>query len=122
MGDHLRRSIDGRRDSLAIAGALPMASFANAQSLPGRTNRTRALAVLVASLPFLSGCDPIWSISGAFFPAWLLCMVGGVFAAVLIRWFISRIGVEPHVGPKVIIYSLLYIACTCTLWIAFFSR
>ncbi|MBM4111924.1 MAG: hypothetical protein FJ253_00900 [Phycisphaerae bacterium] len=84
-------------------------------------NPPAALALL-ALAPVLSGCDPIWSISGAFFPAWLLCMVGGVIAAVLIRWCIARVGVEPFIGPRVLVYALLYAACTCTLWLFFFSR
>jgi len=81
-----------------------------------------ALAVLAAMSPFLTGCDPIWSISGAFFPGWLICMVGGLIAAVLIRWVVARVGLEPHLGPRLLVYLLLYVACTCTLWILFFSR
>lgn len=82
----------------------------------------RALAALVAITPALTACDPIWSVSGAFFPAWLLCMVGGLVAAILIRAVIARIGLEPHVGPRLLVYLMLYLASTCTLWLVFFAR
>lgn len=92
-------------------GASSRRSIAPTASLP-----------LLAALPFLAGCDPVWSISGAFFPAWLLCMVGGLFAAVLARSIISRVGIEPFIGPRVVVYGMLYVACTCTIWLVFFAR
>lgn len=82
----------------------------------------RALAALACSAPLLTACDPIWSISGAFFPGWLICMIGGLIAAILIRTVIARVGLEPHIGPRLLIYLMLYLACTCTLWLIFFVR
>ncbi len=84
--------------------------------------RPRAALALLAALPVLAGCDPIWSISGAFFPAWLLCAAGGAMAAVVVRWGIARAGLEAHIGPRILVYAMLYAACTCTLWLLFFSR
>lgn len=81
-----------------------------------------ALAALAVVAPFMTACDPIWSISGAFFPAWLICMFGGLIAAIAIRTVIARVGVEPHIGPRLLMYVMLYLASTCTLWLIFFSR
>ena len=92
-----------------------------APSLANMRARRAALTVALMA-PWLAGCDPIFSISGAFFPAWLLCMVGGLIAAVLIREVIARVGIEPHIGPRLLMYSALYLACTCTLWLLFFAR
>lgn len=86
-----------------------------------RTTRRFVVLLLIALMPTLGACDPIWSISGAFFPAWLLCMVAGVIAAVLIRAAIARVGLEPHIGPRLLMYLMLYIACTCTTWLIFFA-
>lgn len=88
---------------------------------PTRCRLGAALFAATLLLP-LGGCDPIWSISGAFFPAWLICMAGGLVAALLIRWVIARLGLEPHVGPRLLVYSMLYVASTCTLWLLFFAR
>lgn len=70
----------------------------------------------------MAGCDPIWSIAGAFFPGWLLCMVGGIIGAALIRLVILRVGLDPHIGPRVIVYLMLCVACICTLWLVLFAR
>ena len=84
-------------------------------------NSARAVALLL-SIPLLSACDPIFSIDGAFFPAWLLCMVGGGFMLGAIRWAVYRMGLEPFVGPKVFVYFCVYLTCTLGLWLGFFHR
>jgi len=84
-------------------------------------NSARAAALLLG-IPLLSACDPIFSIDGAFFPAWLLCMVGGGFMLGAIRWAAYRMGIEPFVGPKVFVYFCVYLTCTLGLWLGFFHR
>jgi hypothetical protein len=79
-------------------------------------------AAWIATLVPLAGCDPILSIDGAFFPAWLLCMIGGGFMLGGIRWLVLRLGLEPFVGPKVPVYFCTYLACTLGLWLGFFHR
>lgn len=87
-----------------------------------RNPRCLARLALIASLPLLAGCDPIFSVDGAFFPAWLLCMVGGGFLLGFVRWVVYRLGLEPHVGPKVFVYFCTYLTCTLGLWLGFFHR
>ena len=81
-----------------------------------------ARIALLATLPLLAGCDPIFSVDGAFFPAWLLCMVGGGFLLGFVRWVVYRLGLEPFVGPKVFVYFCVYLTCTLGLWLGFFHR
>ncbi len=81
----------------------------------------RALILLLTSA-LLAGCDPIFSVDGAFFPAWLLCMLGGGFLLGGIRWGIHRAGIEPFVSVKVFTYFCVYLSCTLGLWLVFFHR
>lgn len=74
------------------------------------------------TIALLVGCDPIFSVDGAFFPAWLLCMIGGGFLLGGVRWVVHRLGVEPFVGMKVLVYFCVYLSCTLGLWLGFFHR
>ena len=84
------------------------------------TQRGTAAAVLL--VPALSGCNPVVEISGAFFPAWLLCMIVGVAVAGAIRWFAVRFNVESFVGPKSVFYFSTWLAGTLGMWLLFYSR
>ncbi|MFM1831237.1 MAG: hypothetical protein RLZZ558_1577 [Planctomycetota bacterium] len=91
--------------------------------MSGQARRSPPIrAMRIAPLILLAGCDPILSIDGAFFPAWLLCMIGGGFMLGGIRWLVLRLGMEPFVGPKVPVYFCTYLACTLGLWLGFFHR
>jgi len=82
----------------------------------------RARIALLAPLGLLAGCDPILSIDGAFFPAWLLCMIGAAFLLGLIRWALHQWKIEPHVGPRTLVYVCTYLTCTLGLWLLIFHR
>lgn len=79
-----------------------------------------APAMLGLALGALSGCDPILEVDGAFFPAWLICMIGAGFMLGGIRWIIFRTGIEPFIGPRVTVYFCVYLTCTLALWLGFF--
>jgi hypothetical protein len=49
-------------------------------------------------------------------------MVGGGFLLGFVRWVVYRLGLEPHVGPKVFVYFCVYLTCTLGLWLGFFHR
>lgn len=76
--------------------------------------------LMVGCLPILVGCDPILEIDGAFFPAWLVCMIAAGFMLGGIRWVVYRLGIEPYVGPRVTVYFCVYLSCTLGLWLGFF--
>jgi len=73
-----------------------------------------------AAAALLSGCDPIFSVDGAFFPAWLLCMIAAGFLLGGIRWIVHRLGWEPFVRPRVLVYFCVYLNCTLGLWLLIF--
>jgi hypothetical protein len=81
-----------------------------------------ARIALLAPLGLLTGCDPILSIDGAFFPAWLLCMIGAAFLLGIIRWALHRWKIEPHVGPRTLVYVCTYLTCTLGLWLLIFRK
>jgi hypothetical protein len=81
---------------------------------------------LVASTAFamlaLSGCDPIVNIAGANFPAWMLCAIVGAIAAAVLRPLLVAVGIEPHLGPRTIIYPCLVLLIGCAVYLVFFNR
>jgi len=63
---------------------------------------------------------PQINVIGSFFPSWMLCALIGIVAALLGRWLFVRMGLDPYVGPPVLVYSSLGLLVTLLLWVAFF--
>jgi len=78
-----------------------------------------ALAVLV--MLTMTGCDPQLNIAGAYFPAWLLCMIGGLLAFWVIHLFFLRTGLIPFLIPIPLVYAALLVSLVCGIWLLFFS-
>ena len=88
-----------------------------------RSGRFAIAAVLIVCCAVaIGGCDPIVNIAGANFPAWLLCAIAGALLAVALRQLLAASGLEPHLGPLVIIYPSLAILLACVVFLIFFSR
>ncbi|MGH7932548.1 MAG: YtcA family lipoprotein [Candidatus Binataceae bacterium] len=79
-------------------------------------------AALAPGALALSGCDPVVNIAGANFPAWLLCAIVGAILAAAVRPIFTTTGIEPHLGPLVVIYPCLTVLLACVVWIVFFNR
>jgi YtcA family len=62
---------------------------------------------------------PQINIIGSFFPSWMLCALIGIVTALLGRRLFVRVGLDPYVGPRVLVYSSLAILVTLALWLAF---
>ena len=70
----------------------------------------------------LASCDPVVNIAGANFPAWLLCaIVGAAFAAAVRPVFVAS-GIEPYLGPLLLIYPCLALLAGCAIYLIFFNR
>ncbi len=76
------------------------------------------------SLPLLTlvACDPVVNVAGANFPAWLLCVIVGAIMAIALRPVFAATGLEPHLGPLLVIYPCLAIVLACLIYLIFFSR
>ena len=57
---------------------------------------------------------------GSFFPSWMLCAAIGIVAALLVRRLFVRVGIDPYVGPRALVYTSLGVLVTLVLWVAFF--
>ena len=62
---------------------------------------------------------PQINIIGSFFPSWMLCVLIGIVAALLVRLLLIRTGIDPSVGPPALIYSSFAILVTLVLWVGF---
>jgi len=63
---------------------------------------------------------PQINILGSFFPSWMLCAVIGIGVAVIARFLFLRLGVDPYVGPRALVYPSLAILVTLVLWVTLF--
>jgi hypothetical protein len=85
-------------------------------------SRSAVRIVMPLVMLTLMACDPVVNIAGANFPAWLLCAIVGAILAATLRPLFATTGVEPYLGPLLLIYPCLAIALSCTVYLIFFSR
>ena len=76
--------------------------------------------LLLTLLP-LAGCDPIFDVAGAFFPAWIICIVAGFIITLLARDILVRTGLDPNLGWKVLAYVGFFTMVSSSIWLMFFS-
>ena len=79
----------------------------------------RTLAVLGA-LP-LAGCDPIFDVGGAFFPAWIICLIAGGIITLIIREILNWIDIEDGLFWRPVSYLACFFAVSAWTWLYFFS-
>ncbi len=82
--------------------------------------------MFAANLPTLlalikSPGDPLLNIAGAYFPAWLGCMIAGGLGAWLLGLILSRLGLAAALRPPLLMYPALFALLTCAVWLVFFS-
>jgi len=77
----------------------------------------RPIGALALALP---DYDPVFDVEGAFFPAWMVCLLVGVLGAAVLRLLLARLGLEPHLGPLPLIYSCLVLLVGMGTWLLFF--
>jgi len=70
----------------------------------------------------VSGCSPTWQVGGAYFPAWLVCMVSGLACVLAARFVLIRLGLDPWIRPRALAYPAMGIFFTLLIYILFFTR
>jgi len=70
----------------------------------------------------LAACDPVVNLAGANFPAWLLCAIVGAILAATFRPVFAATGVEPYLGPRLLIYPCLAVLLGCLVYLILFNR
>ncbi len=85
----------------------------------GRT----AVIAATGMLALLGGCQraPTFSILGSFFPAWLFCIIAGILLSWGAHWLFSRLQVDKHIQPAILVYPCLAAFCAFTFWLLIFS-
>ena len=63
---------------------------------------------------------PQINVIGSFFPSWMLCAAIGIVVAVLARHLFLRLGVDPYLGPRALVYPSLALLVTLILWVTLF--
>jgi len=61
-------------------------------------------------------------VAGAFFPAWMLCILVGVTATVLLRQLFARMRLEASLGPLLLVYPSLATAISLAVWVIVYRR
>jgi hypothetical protein len=86
-------------------------------------HRVPALHLALAICPLaVVGCDPVVNVAGANFPAWLLCAIVGAGLSAIFRPVFAATGIEPYLGPRLLIYPCLAILLACLIYLIFFNR
>jgi len=88
---------------------------------PPESARVWAVAATFA----LAGCEervPSINVLGAFFPAWMLCIIAGIALTLLARQLLTATGLDPWIGPRALVYPALALAFMFVTWIVFFQN
>jgi hypothetical protein len=76
--------------------------------------------MLAPALLPCTACDPLVDVAGAFFPAWMLCILIGIAATVSIRYLLARARLEPSLGPLLLVYPSLAAMIALALWLGLY--
>jgi len=85
--------------------------------MPGLRKTAFAFVLVV----FLTACDPMLSIEGSFWPAWIICILAGLMACMLLMWQLVRHRLAPYLGSPLLIVPSLWALCTFVIWLLFYS-
>ena len=70
---------------------------------------------------FFGPGDPIFDLGGAYFPAWLAVVLGGIGTVICIRWILDRTGIESFLGPRGLVYICMFVVFSIIYWFIFFE-
>ena len=78
--------------------------------------------MLLATVPALAGCsrNPSLEISGSFFPAWMLCILAGLFATLVAKRVFLGMRIDAHLTPQLVVYGALMLSFTLLAWLVFY--
>jgi hypothetical protein len=66
--------------------------------------------------------SPTLDLFGSYFPAWMLCAVIGVLAAVIIRRILVVVGIDEYVISPLLTYTGLAVSATLLVWLVWFGH
>ncbi len=77
-----------------------------------------AIALPVAACNYA----PTMDLFGSYFPAWMLCAVLGIVAAVIIRQILAVAGISEYVVAPLLTYAGLAVSATLLAWLLWFGH
>jgi hypothetical protein len=82
-----------------------------------------ALWRIATALP-VAACSyaPTMDLLGSYFPAWMLCAVIGIAAAVIIRRILAMAGINDYVVAPLLTYAGLAVSATLLAWLLWFGH
>ena len=83
----------------------------------------RGLSHLAVTLA-VSGCSHASTLDllGSYFPAWMLCAVAGILAAVIIRQILALAGIHEYVLVPLLSYTGFAVSAALLLWLFWFGH
>ena len=80
---------------------------------PGGPGRLIAFCGAVAA-----GCrsGPDITVAGSYFPSWMAALAIGVLGTAMCWQLFARIGIDPYLGPRTLVYAGLVILITLVVW------
>jgi hypothetical protein len=65
---------------------------------------------------------PSLNIFGTFFPAWMLCALLGIVAAIIAYGGLSRTRLRDDIKPALLAYPSIALSVTFILWLTFYGQ
>ena len=118
---------DGGMPVDRVSGLSSGCSLAAGSDTSIRRNRHRrgplglwrvAIALPVAACSY----SPTMDLLGSYFPAWMLCAVIGIVAAVIIRQILAVAGINDYVVAPLLTYAGLAVSATLLVWLLWFGH
>ncbi len=80
--------------------------------------------LLLPAIFLLGGCahSPTVDVLGSYFPAWMLCIIIGLFSALIVRLLLIGFGIYAHLRLKSVLFSCTAISFTLAVWLVFFKN
>jgi hypothetical protein len=92
-----------------------------------RTHASRFSLALLLMLA-LAGCgagesySPTVDVIGSYFPAWIVCIIAGIFITVIVRLLLVGLTVHRYILLKPVVYTFMTAFFTTLVWLMFFKN
>ena len=107
-------------------------NFSGARSLvPGALGPVRfhlkcrtTTILFLPAIFLLGGCahSPTVDVLGSYFPAWMLCIIIGLFSMLIVRLLLIGFGIYAHLRLKPVLFSCTAIFFTLAVWLVLFKN
>ena len=86
---------------------------------PARRFRAASIVAAGGAAP---GCrpGPDITVAGSYFPSWMPALVLGILVTIACWQLFTRIGIDPYLWPRPLVYAGLVLIITLTLWMRMF--